>query len=69
MAQLVRAPPCHGGGRRFESDLGREAQHNASHYVELQRIRCANSFGGWFKREARFELQRIFFENSFGGYA
>ena len=22
MAQLVRAPPCHGGGRRFESDLG-----------------------------------------------
>ena len=25
MAQLVRAPPCHGGGRRFESDLGRFA--------------------------------------------
>ena len=24
MAQLVRAPPCHGGGRRFESDLGRK---------------------------------------------
>ena len=23
MAQLVRAPPCHGGGRRFESVLGR----------------------------------------------
>ena len=23
MAQLVRAPPCHSGGRRFESDLGR----------------------------------------------
>ncbi len=23
MAQLVRAPPCHGGGRRFESDWGR----------------------------------------------
>ena len=23
VAQLVRAPPCHGGGRRFESDLGR----------------------------------------------
>ena len=23
MAQLVRAPPCHGGGRRFESDPGR----------------------------------------------
>ena len=24
MAQLVRAPPCHGGGRRFESDSGRQ---------------------------------------------
>ena len=23
VAQLVRAPPCHGGGRRFESVLGR----------------------------------------------
>ena len=23
MAQLVRAPPCHGGGRGFESHLGR----------------------------------------------
>ena len=23
MAELVRAPPCHGGGRRVESDLGR----------------------------------------------
>ena len=23
MAQLVRAPPCHGGGRGFESLLGR----------------------------------------------
>ena len=24
MAQLVRAPPCHGGGRRFEPVLGRQ---------------------------------------------
>ena len=23
LAQLVRAPPCHGGGREFESHLGR----------------------------------------------
>ena len=26
VAQLVRAPPCHGGGRRFEPDLGRFLQ-------------------------------------------
>ena len=24
LAQLVRAPPCHGGGRRFKSVMGRE---------------------------------------------
>ena len=24
VAQLVRAPPCHGGGRGFESLLGRQ---------------------------------------------
>ena len=28
VAQLVRAPPCHGGGRRFESDLGRLVPDN-----------------------------------------
>ena len=27
VAQLVRAPPCHGGGRRFESDLGRSVAY------------------------------------------
>ena len=27
MAQLVRASPCHGEGRRFESDLGRYNHH------------------------------------------
>ena len=26
VAQLVRASPCHGEGRRFESDLGRFVQ-------------------------------------------
>ena len=28
MAQLVRAPPCHGGGRGFESHPGRFAKNN-----------------------------------------
>ena len=26
VAQLVRAPPCHGGGREFESHLGRSEE-------------------------------------------
>ena len=30
MAQLVRAPPCHGGGRRFESVLGRLRDHSSA---------------------------------------
>ena len=30
VAQLVRAPPCHGGGRRFESDLGRTVDEACS---------------------------------------
>ena len=27
VAQLVRAPPCHGGGRRFDPDPGRFCWH------------------------------------------
>ena len=27
MAQLVRAPPCHGGGHGFESRLGRSIKY------------------------------------------
>ena len=42
MAQLVRAPPCHGGGRRFESDRGRSckiidfAQEKCREYILLK---------------------------------
>ena len=28
VAQLVRAPPCHGGGRRFESVPGRDRRNH-----------------------------------------
>ena len=31
MAQLVRAPPCHGGGHEFESRLGRFVYRNDVH--------------------------------------
>ena len=33
VAQLVRAPPCHGGGRRFESDLGRLDESPNENYI------------------------------------
>ena len=35
VAQLVRAPPCHGGGRRFESDLGRRYESIVVQYYML----------------------------------
>ena len=37
VAQLVRAPPCHGGGRGFESLLGR--------YIEHLGVRCVECCG------------------------
>ena len=36
VAQLVRAPPCHGGGRRFESDLGRLQIRNSNDSLQWQ---------------------------------
>ncbi len=44
VAQLVRAPPCHGGGRRFESDLGREILKNFSEKVETLSRRRVKKF-------------------------
>ena len=34
VAQLVRAPPCHGGGRRFESVPGRSSKEVVSFSIE-----------------------------------
>ena len=33
MAQLVRAPPCHGGGRGFESLLGRQYFNTVFNFI------------------------------------
>ena len=35
VAQLVRAPPCHGGGRRFESVPGRSFKEVVSISIEM----------------------------------
>ncbi len=34
VAQLVRASPCHGEGRRFESDLGRYNHYSGCATIE-----------------------------------
>ena len=36
VAQLVRAPPCHGGGRRFEPDLGRLYEQATTHVCSYE---------------------------------
>ena len=36
MAQLVRASPCHGEGRRFESDLGRYMSNHIKYGILAQ---------------------------------
>ena len=38
VVQLVRTPPCHGGGRGFESHLGR-------HFLAFQKLRLCSSVG------------------------
>ena len=50
VAQLVRAPPCHGGGRRFESDLGRSYKLPYL-YGSLYIYRSAGRADGFFIRK------------------
>ena len=38
VAQLVRASPCHGEGRRFESDLGRLHRRDVLFYGILAQL-------------------------------
>ena len=38
VAQLVRAPPCHGGGHRFKSDTGRAAGRSGQIYADVAQL-------------------------------
>ena len=58
MAQLVRASPCHGEGRRFESDLGR-----------LWDLSSAGRASALQAEGHRFEPCRSHLTNSFISYA
>ena len=47
MAQLVRVPPCHGGGRGFESRLGRSGSlaQLGEHLPYKQRVTGSSPVG------------------------
>ena len=52
VAQLVRAPPCHGGGREFESLLGRLygiIAQLGEHLPYKQRVIGSSPIGPTFK--------------------
>ena len=57
VAQLVRAPPCHGGGRRFESDRGRYGilAQLGEHLPYKQRVTGSSPVGPIFKRVNDFD--------------
>ena len=59
MAQLVRAPPCHGGGREFESLLGRLygiIAQLGEHLPYKQRVIGSSPIGPIFEYAAVAEL-------------
>ena len=53
VAQLVRAPPCHGGGREFESLLGRYGiiAQLGEHLPYKQRVIGSSPIGPILRRE------------------
>ena len=61
VAQLVRAPPCHGGGRGFESLLGR--------FIIIWDLSSAGRASALQAEGHRFEPCRSHLTNSFISYA
>ena len=64
MAQLVRAPPCHGGGRRFKSVLGRSEIYGVlaqlgEHLPYKQRVIGSSPIGPIYADVAQLAEQLI----------
>ena len=61
VAQLVRAPPCHGGGHRFKSDTGREGvlAQLGEHLPYKQRVTGSSPVGPI--RDMSHKAYRVFF--------
>ena len=64
MAQLVRAPPCHGGGRGFESRLGRSWEQNCSYDNFIWDLSSAGRASALQAEGHRFEPYRSHFCNN-----
>ena len=65
VAQLVRAPPCHGGGREFESLLGRYGiiAQLGEHLPYKQRVIGSSPIGPILRREIVAEFQIVQSQN------
>ena len=55
MAQLVRAPPCHGGGRGFESHPGRLYSFENINFIEVRGLSSAGRASALQAEGHRFE--------------
>ena len=65
MAQLVRAPPCHGGGREFESLLGRYGiiAQLGEHLPYKQRVIGSSPIGPILQQEIVADFKIVQLQN------
>ena len=71
MAQLVRAPPCHGGGRRFESHSGRLTDYSVfgiiaqlgEHLPYKQRVIGSSPIGPILQQEIVADFKIVQLQN------